>query len=1485
MKKILGLDLGTNSIGWAVVENDFKNKIGKIVNSGSRIIPMSQDILGKFDAGQSISQTADRTKYRGVRRLYQRDNLRRERLHRVLNILGFLPEHYKNEIDFEKKLGQFKSEVKLNYRKKSNNSYEFIFMDSFNEMVKEFREKGIKQNIPFDWTLYYLRKKALVEKITKEEIAWILLNFNQKRGYYQLRGEEEEIDKSKEKTFEILIGKEAVENGETLKKTGEKLYDLYFTNGWKYDKPIAKPEKWIGKTKEFIVTKTITKSGEVKRTFKTVYSKKDWIAIKTKTQQDIDKSGKFICEFIYESLLSDPSQKIRGKLIKTIERNYYKKELIAILNKQIEFHDELNIDTEIGKELYFKSINELYNYNEAHRNNIKNRGFDYLFIDDIIFYQRPLKSKKSNIGDCQYEYRTYIKEEKDSLTGEFKKTKVKQPLKAIPKSHPLFQEFRLWQFIRNLRIYQKEENTEGEINLDIDVTLQLFELEEDWVKLFDFLNTKKDLTQNQLIDFLVKAKYIEKANKNNYRWNYVEDKKYPMSETRAQFLNRLKKVGTSGIVLSDDEIIKLWHIIYSVSDKEQYLKALKTFAIKYNIDVESFVLSFAKFKPFDSDYAAYSEKAIKKMLPLMRRGKYWDKNNIEQEVQIRISEIMERVMSLALPKTPTKKQITDAFEKQQIADDDIQKPLIKSFIEFIDKNPLSGLKTYQAAYAVYGRHSEMKENTKWHKPEDIDDYLKKFKQHSLRNPIVEQVVTETLRTVRDIWKVHGDFDEIHLELGREMKNPADKRKKLTQRNQENENTNQRIKLLLKELMNEGISDVKDFSPSHQEILKIYEEGILQNPNSNFELLSENEIESIRKNSKPSQKDIIKYKLWLEQGYISPYTGELISLSGLFSTDYQIEHIIPQSRYFDNSISNKVICESEINQLKTNKTAYEFIIEHKGQIVTMSNGKQVKVLDVNGYQTHCNRYFKKNKKKLKNLLSEDIPDSFIERQMNDSRYISKLIKGLLSNIVRKEDEQSETSKNLIPVTGTITSKLKQEWGLNDKWNEIILPRFKRLNKLTESNDFTYVNTEGIVVPTVPDELQKGFNKKRIDHRHHALDAIVIACCTRKHIQYLNSLNNEKEKYDLQPSLLIKNSKGHYTRYFQLPWKSFPDDTKRSIENIVVSFKQNLRIINKATNNYSSYKDENGNLRVDKNGKPKKGLIKQKGDNWAIRKPLHKETVSGKINFKAPKGKIVTAVRTSLADIKTRKHLDKITDIGIVKILENHLKNYIDDQGNEDFTNAFSPEGIEELNKNIIGLNGGKKHQPIYKVRLYEVGSKFALSENKFSPKSKKYVEAAKGTNLYFAVYETTNKKGERVRDFDTIPLNVVIEHQKQSANLPVNEQSPIPFDNTKGNLLFTLSPNDLVYVPTDEELININNINFGDLSLKQKTRIYKMVKTSGKECYFIPIRISNLIKQYDSKTKFGELGSQNKLQTTIEGEKIVIKCIKLKVDRLGNIQKA
>ncbi len=497
------------------------------------------------------------------------------------------------------------------------------------------------------------------------------------------------------------------------------------------------------------------------------------------------------------------------------------------------------------------------------------------------------------------------------------------------------------------------------------------------------------------------------------------------------------------------------------------------------------------------------------------------------------------------------------------------------------------------------------------------------------------------------------------------------------------------------------------------------------------------------------------------------------------------------------------------------------------------------------------------------MLEDIPETMINRQMNDTRYISKFIMSVLSNIVREDtNDDGVNSKNIIPSNGKITTQLKQDWGLNDVWNALILPRFERMNALTNSQDFTSKNTNGKIIPTVPLELSKGFQKKRIDHRHHAMDALVIACATRDHVNLLNnqSAKSDNSRYDLQNKLRNKekwkdnngNQRDKFTT-FKKPWDNFTAEAKNELEKMVVSFKQNLRVINKATNHYE--KIENG----------KKVSKKQEGINWAIRKPMHKDTVSGKIELpriKVPKGKILTATRKSIDTSFDLKTIESITDTGIQKILKNYLK--AKDNKPE---LAFSPEGLEDLNKNIALYNDGKPHQPIYKARIFEIGSKFPIGQT--GNKKDKYVEAAKGTNLFFAVFQNENGK----RSFETIPLNEVIERQKQGL-------SSVPDKNEKQDvLLFHLSPNDLVYVPTQEELTSNAKIDFSNLTPEQKNRIYKTVSFSGFQCFFVRNDVATSIV---NKSEFSSL---NKMEKSIERIMVKDVCIKIIVDRLGNISKA
>ena len=1540
MKKILGLDLGTNSIGWALSNNDFENKLGNIEGLGSRIIPMAQDAMGKFESGAPITtQTAERTKYRGTRRLVQRFLLRRERLHRVLNILDFLPQHYSEAIDFDKKFGQFKpeSEVKLSFSKNESGKNQFLFLDSHQEMLTEFRQTNpdLKQ-VSYDWTIYYLRKKALTQKISKEELAWIFLNFNQKRGYYQLRGEEEEINKNKLEEFYTLVVVDVIEREKG--KSGL-WYNVILENGWIYkrESKLALFD-WVGKEKDFIVTTELNDEGtiklnkdnEEKRSFRSP-KEDDWGLIKIRTEQTINHSGKSVGSYIYDELLKNPNQKIKGELVRTIERKFYKDELSKILKTQITFHNEIFSD----RDLYKKCIDELYKHNDSHKNNIKDKGFDYLFLEDIIFYQRPLKSKTSLISDCSLEF-VPIKDKKGVLVKDSNGVQVTKPLKCIAKSNPIFQEFRLLQFVKNLKIYKKE------IANEVDVTQEYLKSEEDLVELFDWLNDKGEISQKQFLSY---PKFKLKEDK--FRWNFVEDKIYPCNETRNQFLNAVAKINLDKFFFDAKNTQDLWHILYSVTDKIEITKAIATFAKRHNLSDE-FIANFSKLKPYKSDYGSYSEKAIKKLLILMRFGSYWNENNMDVKTLARIDKI----------------QIGEFDEK-------IRTRVREKAIHLNAISDFQGLPLWLASYIIYDRHSEASDILKWRTPADIEHFLKHdFKQHSLRNPIVEQVITETLRVVKDIWQHYGKgkenfFDEIHIELGREMKNNSADRKRITETINQNENTNLRIKSILTELKNDGINDVRPYSPSQQEILKIYEEGVYSSEIRKEKL---EDIDKIRKNAKPTLSEIIKYKLWLEQGYISPYTGKLIPLSDLFTTKYQIEHIIPQSRLFDDSLSNKVICESEVNDLKGNKTALEFILKNEGRIVTLTGGKTVKVFTKEAYNQHITSYYSKNKNKQKRLLSEEIPEKFIERQLNDTKYITKIVKNLLSKIVREDEEQEVSSKHIVILNGSITSRMKQDWGLNDVWNNIVTPRFERLNAITNSNDFGRLELKKgenggqgkqIFQTTVPDAIAKGFSKKRIDHRHHALDALVIACVNRTHINYLNNLNAKDEndksvKHELRNKLCFKtktDANGNYKWEFHKPWENFTKNAEDILNQTIISFKQNTRVINKTVNKYTSYKDENGNLNIGTKGLVEKKIIAQtKGNNWAIRKPMHAETVSGKVFLKRIKQSHITIANAieqielivdkevkkqlaakikqypnNLAGLKkhlkafpvmidgkatdkvqiyeiiggingataTRKTLDnsfdekkieKITDTGIQKILLNHLKqeiyqNAIDENGKKIPAHeiAFSENGLDELNRNTTVLNNGKKHQPIKKVRVFEDGGKFSLGQS--GNKTDKYVEAAKGTNLFFAIYQ--DDKGKR--NYVTIPFNEVIERQKQGLS------SASETDEKGNRLLFTLSPNDLVYIPTDDEKESLTIINLDKLSKEQTERIYKFVSCTSGEGHFV----SN---NYSKEIISNENGSNNKNErmlefnnsNTIYDEKqkpVMIKsvCLKLEVNRIGKIK--
>ena len=344
-----------------------------------------------------------------------------------------------------------------------------------------------------------------------------------------------------------------------------------------------------------------------------------------------------------------------------------------------------------------------------------------------------------------------------------------------------------------------------------------------------------------------------------------------------------------------------------------------------------------------------------------------------------------------------------------------------------------------------------------------------------------------------------------------------------------------------------------------------------------------------------------------------------------------------------------------------------------------------------------------------------------------------------------------------------------------------------------------------------------------------------------------------------------------------------------------------------------------------------VIQEKGDNWAIRKSLHQATTYGEVNLQRKKFVNLTyallhindivekdlrvklrellaegkdekqikkyfasepdvwadinlkkievyyytkdtsdrffAVRTALGEAFTADYIrNKVTDEGIQKILLAHLERY-----NGDAKQAFSPDGIEQMNADIHTLNNGVPHKPIKKVRVYEKAEKFAVGQT--GNKNKKFVEADKGTNLFFAIYESVSEDGKRTRSFVSVPLRMVIDcqktdikHWKQELDKTLHESNLVP-EGSKPIAL--LSPGDLVYVPTAEEIATMNYS-------YTKERIYKVVSSTGNRAFFV---LSIVASPILDKIEYSSL---NKMERAITGEMIKEICIPIKVDRLGNI---
>jgi CRISPR-associated endonuclease Csn1 len=377
--------------------------------------------------------------------------------------------------------------------------------------------------------------------------------------------------------------------------------------------------------------------------------------------------------------------------------------------------------------------------------------------------------------------------------------------------------------------------------------------------------------------------------------------------------------------------------------------------------------------------------------------------------------------------------------------------------------------------------------------------------------------------------------------------------------------------------------------------------------------------------RPTHVNILKYKLWEECNKTCPYTGRNIEVNQLFGGEVQIEHIYPWSRSLNDSFMNKTLCFADENRAKGDLTPYEFYSKQGEQ-----KWQDIKLQALSCFKNKPN--YPNAYAKFKQFVKHKQDDDFISRQLNDTRYISKEAKNYLAKLCEK----------VLVAPGQMTSNLRHHWGLN-----------------------TILNTE--------DDT-----KTREDHRHHAIDALVMACATRSHLQELSKWNRYDRSYDLE--------------HFPKPWQSFREDAEQAIEQILVSHKKQKSILTIRTHT------------IKKNGKTHKNI------GVAARGQLHKETVFGK--RKSPNSDEAFHVRKPIDSLSTEKQLEKVVDETIKQLIFKRihvLGGFVKGKIPADTFFVVDEHGVKQPQIFLPNKNGNPV--PVLKVRMKEnIGGAEQLKDN-------------------------------------------------------------------------------------------------------------------------------------------------------------------------------
>lgn len=569
-------------------------------------------------------------------------------------------------------------------------------------------------------------------------------------------------------------------------------------------------------------------------------------------------------------------------------------------------------------------------------------------------------------------------------------------------------------------------------------------------------------------------------------------------------------------------------------------------------------------------------------------------------------------------------------------------------------------------------------------------------------------------------------------------------------------------------------------------------------------------------------DILKYILWEEQGHICLYTGRQIAISDFVGTSqkFDIEHTIPRSVGGDSTRMNLTLCDSRFNR-DVKKTKLPAELPNHDEIMARINDWREKYESLDGQIRKLKGKSKgaTTKKQKDDIISkrhllelqrdywrgkylrfmmESVPDGFSRRQGTDISVISKYARLYLKSLF----------KHVFTVKGIATSDFRKIWG-----------------------------------------IQKVYSKKeRVNHVHHCIDAIVIACIGLDEYNKLGAYYHDEENHEWY---------GMSKAYFKKPWSTFVEDIKKVQDEILVYH----------------YTPDNmpkqGRRRILIDGKK----VLSKGD--AARGSLHNDTYYGAIEND---GVVRYVKRINLASMK-----------------ESDVKNIVDDVVRGIIETAINEKGFKEAMSSTIWMNE-EKQIPIKKVRCYTPSVTKPLNirqqRDVSSKEYKQQYHVTNDSNYLLALYIGKDKKGKEKREFEIINMLQTAQYFKTSNDkvavgnniVPIKSEHDYPFAYSLkiGTmvLLYEKSPNEVwdasvkergrrMYKITGLSSMTINGCSYATINMRnhEEARLSKEVKAKngtykqGEEfrpaIIMLHTQLNALVQGYDFE--INELGEIKRLK--------------------------